>query len=53
MTARTIVGLCGLAALLGVTVYLLFQIPWEFGIGGIVALAGILWALSIDSPDAL
>ncbi|HEX4752194.1 MAG TPA: hypothetical protein VH268_04795 [Solirubrobacterales bacterium] len=53
MTARTIVGLCGLVGLLGVSLYLLFQIPWEFGVGGIVALAGILWALGIDSPDAL
>jgi preprotein translocase subunit SecF len=53
MTARTIVGVCGLAALVAVAVYLLFQIPWEFGIGGIVALAGILFAVGHDAPDAL
>jgi hypothetical protein len=53
MTARTIVGLCGLIALLGVAVYLLFQIPWEFTLGGIVALAGILLAVGHDAPDAL
>jgi hypothetical protein len=53
MTARTIVGLFTIVALLGVTVYLLLQIPWEFGVGGILALAGILWALAIDAPDAL
>jgi hypothetical protein len=53
MTARTIVGLCAIVVLLGVSLYLLLQIPWEFGVGGIVALAGILWALSIDAPDIL
>jgi len=53
MTARTIVGVCGLAVLLGVAVYLLFQIPWEFGVGGVVALVGILLAIGIDEPDAL
>ncbi len=53
MTARTIVGICGLAAMIGVTVYLLLQIPAEYGIGGIVALAAILLALSIDAPDRL
>jgi preprotein translocase subunit SecF len=53
MTARTIVGLCGLAALLGVALYLLLQIPWEFGVGGIVALAAILFAVGHDAPDAL
>jgi hypothetical protein len=53
MTSRTIVGIVGLAALLGVTVYLLLQIPGVFAIGGIVALAAILLALSIDAPDRL
>lgn len=53
MTARTIVGLCGLLALLGVTVYLLFQIPWEFGVGGILVLASLLLAIGHDAPDAL
>jgi hypothetical protein len=53
MTARTIVGLLGLVVLLGIAVYLLFQIPWEYGIGGIVALAGILFAVGHDAPDAL
>jgi preprotein translocase subunit SecF len=53
MTARTIVGACCLVALLGIAVYLLFQIPWEFAIGGIVALAGILFAVGHDAPDAL
>jgi hypothetical protein len=53
MAARTVIGLFAIVALLGVTVYLLFQIPWEFGVGGIVALIGILWALAIDAPDAL
>jgi hypothetical protein len=53
MSARTIVGIVGLAALLGVTVYLLLQIPWEFAIGGILALAAILLAFSIDAPDQL
>ena len=50
MTARTIVGLCGLLALLAVTLYLLFQIPWEYGI---VVLAGLLWVIGVDEPDAL
>lgn len=53
MTARTIVGLFTIAALLGVTTYLLLQIPWEFGVGGILALAGLLFALSVDAPDQL
>ena len=53
MIARTIVGLCGLVALLGVAVYLLFQIPWEFTVAGIVALVGILLAVGYDAPDAL
>jgi hypothetical protein len=53
MTSRTIVGVCALGALLGVTVYLLFQIRLEFAIGGIVALAAILFAIGHDAPDAL
>jgi hypothetical protein len=53
MTARTIVGLCGLLVLLGIAVYLLFQIPWEYGVGGIVALVGILAVIASDAPDAL
>jgi hypothetical protein len=53
MTARTIVGICGLLALLGVVVYLLFQIPAAFAIGGIVALVAILVAVGHDAPDAL
>ena len=53
MNARTIIGLLGLVALLGVSVYLLFQIPWEYGVGGVLVLAGLLWALGSDAPDAL
>ena len=53
MTARTIVGAIGLLALLGVGVYLLFQIPAAFAIGGVVALVAILWAVGHDAPDAL
>ena len=54
MTSRTIVGLCGLLVLLlGIAVYLLFQIPWEYGVGGIVALVGILAVIGSDAPDAL
>jgi hypothetical protein len=53
MTARTIVGICAIAALLGVAVYLLFQIPAVFAVGGIVVLVAILWAIGIDEPDAL
>ncbi|HVW47842.1 MAG TPA: hypothetical protein VHA76_12355 [Solirubrobacterales bacterium] len=52
MAARTIVGLCGLVALLGVAVYLLFQIPWEYGVGGIVVLGALLLAIGVDEPDA-
>jgi hypothetical protein len=53
MTARTIVGLCGLTALLGIAVYLLFQIPWEYSVGGILALAG-LWAIvGTTEPNGL
>ncbi len=53
MTARTIVGLCGLLALLGIAVHLLFQIPWEYGVGGIVVLTGILALIGRDAPNAL
>ncbi len=53
MTARTIVGLGAILILLGVTAYLLFQIPWEFGVGGILVLAGLLLAIGHDAPDAL
>jgi len=44
VTARTIVGLCGLAAPAGIAIYLLAQIRWEFWIGGLIALAIILIA---------
>ena len=53
MTARTIVGLLGLVVLFGIAVYLLFQIPWEYGVGGILALVGILALIGADAPDAL
>ena len=53
MVARTIVGICGLLALLGVAVYLLAQIPWEFVLGGVLALVGIWLAVGRDAPDAL
>jgi hypothetical protein len=53
MSARTVVGLLGLAVLIGVGIYLLLQIPAVFAIGGIVALAAILVAIGHDAPDAL
>jgi hypothetical protein len=53
MTARTIVGLLGLVVLLGIVVYLFFQIPWEYTVGGIVVLAGLLAVIGVDEPDAL
>jgi hypothetical protein len=53
VTARTIVGVIGLLALLGVAVYLLFQVPAAFAIGGVVALVAILWAVGHDAPHAL
>jgi hypothetical protein len=53
VTARTVVGIIGLLALLGIVVYLLFQIPTAFAIGGLVALVAILWAVGHDAPDAL
>jgi preprotein translocase subunit SecF len=53
MTARTIVGLCGLIAILGIALYLLFQIPWEYGIGGILALAGLWAIIGTNEPNGL
>jgi hypothetical protein len=53
MTARTIVGACALLAPLGVAVYLLFQIPAIYTVGGVLALVGILVAVGHDAPDAL
>ncbi len=53
MTARTIVGLCGLLVVLGVAIYLLLQIPWQYGVGGVLALAG-LWAIvRTNEPNGL
>ena len=46
MRTRTIVGALGLAALVGVAIYLLAQIPALFAIGGIVTLAAILLGLA-------
>jgi hypothetical protein len=53
MTARTIVGLLGLGVLLGIAVYLLFQIPWEYGVGGIAVLAGLWSIVGTSEPDGL
>jgi len=53
MTARTIVGATALLALIGIAIYLLAQIPWEFAVAGILALAGIFFAISRNAPDAL
>ena len=53
MSARTIVGVIGLIALLCIAVYLLLQIPAVFAIGGILALVAILVAVGHDAPDAL
>jgi preprotein translocase subunit SecF len=53
VTARNIVGASALLVLLGIAVYLLFQIPWQYGVGGIVALVGILAIIGSDAPDAL
>ena len=53
MTSRTIVGAVVLLALIGVAIYLLAQIPWEFAIGGLLALAGIWFAVGRGEPDAL
>jgi hypothetical protein len=53
MTARTIVGLGALLILVGIGIYLLFQVPWEFAVGGVLALVGIFIAVGYDAPDAL
>jgi len=53
MNARTIIGALALLALLGVSIYLLVQIPWEYGVGGVLVLGGLLWALGSDAPDVL
>jgi hypothetical protein len=53
MTARTIVGAIALLALIGVGIYLLAQVPWEFAVGGLLALAGIWLAVGRGEPDAL
>ncbi|MGH2939723.1 MAG: hypothetical protein ACRDPE_16560 [Solirubrobacterales bacterium] len=53
MVARNVVGAVALLALLGVAIYLLAQIPWEFALGGILALAGIFFAVARDAPNAL
>ena len=53
MAARTIVGVLALVALIGVGIYLLAQIPWEFALAGVLALGGILLAVGYDAPDAL
>jgi hypothetical protein len=53
MTARTIIGACALLALVGVAVYLLFQIPAVFAIGGLVALVAIFAAVAHDAPAGL
>jgi preprotein translocase subunit SecF len=52
MTSRTIVGAIALLALLGVAIYLLAQIPWEFALGGIAALIGLWLAVGRSAPDA-
>ncbi|MBS1678428.1 MAG: hypothetical protein JST08_13705 [Actinobacteria bacterium] len=51
MAARTAVGAVALLALIGVTIYLLFQIPWEFTAAGILVLVSILAAIGRDAPD--
>ncbi|MBS1884351.1 MAG: hypothetical protein JSS97_15505 [Actinobacteria bacterium] len=53
MTARTIVGLLALLVPVGIAIYLVTQIPWEYGVFGILALVGILVAIGHDAPDAL
>jgi hypothetical protein len=53
VTARTIVGVLVLLALIGVGIYLLAQIPWVFVVGGLLALAGIWFAVGRGEPDAL
>jgi hypothetical protein len=53
MTARTIIGACTLLVLFGVAVYLLFQIPAAYAIGGVVALVAIFAAVAHDAPADL
>jgi hypothetical protein len=53
MIARNVIGALAILVLLGIAVYLLAQIPWEFAIGGILALVGIFFAVGWDAPDAL
>ncbi|HEY2052578.1 MAG TPA: hypothetical protein VGH14_01435 [Solirubrobacterales bacterium] len=53
MTARTIVGALALLVLIGVSIYLLAQIPWEFALAGVLALVGIFYAVGRDAPDAM
>jgi preprotein translocase subunit SecF len=52
MTSRTIVGAIALLALIGIGIYLLAQIPWEFALGGIAALIGLWLAVGRSAPDA-
>jgi hypothetical protein len=53
MATRTVVGVLALAVLVGVGIYLLLQIPWEFGVFGVLALVGILALIGTGEPDAL
>jgi hypothetical protein len=53
MAARNVVGAIALLALVGIAIYLLAQIPWEFALGGLLALIGIFIAVGRDAPDAL
>jgi hypothetical protein len=53
MIARTTVGVLALVALVGIAIYLLAQIPWEFTVAGVLALAGILYAVGRGAPEAL
>jgi hypothetical protein len=53
MAARNVVGAVALLTLVGIAIYLLAQIPWEFAVGGLLALAGIFIAIARDAPDAL
>ena len=53
MTSRTIVGAIALLALIGVGIYLLAQVPWEFAVGGVLALVGIWLAVGRGEPEAV